>query len=55
MVEKRTDLVRFCEKQKDRVKDHYQGILFAVETKFREQMEQLTDLESRVVKFYEDK
>jgi hypothetical protein len=37
------------------VKEHYQGIIFAIETKLRESFDYLTDMENRVIRLYDEK
>ncbi|CAK55803.1 unnamed protein product (macronuclear) [Paramecium tetraurelia] len=53
--EKKYDLVRFCEKQKDKVNEHYHQMVIALDNKLKEQIDYLNELQLKAVEIFDQK
>ncbi|CAD8071699.1 unnamed protein product [Paramecium sonneborni] len=55
LLEKKDDLIRFCEKQKDKVREHYHIMTTTLDHKLKEQIDYLNELQGKALTMFEQK
>lgn len=55
LQEKRNKFIRYCELQKDKVKDYYHCMTQVLDNKLREQIDYLNDLQLKALNFFDQK
>ncbi|CAD8167923.1 unnamed protein product [Paramecium pentaurelia] len=55
LLQKKEDLTKFCEMQKDKVKEHYNSMKTALDNKLKEQIDYLNELQYKAITLFDQK
>ncbi|CAD8155851.1 unnamed protein product [Paramecium octaurelia] len=55
LLQKKDDLTKFCEMQKDKVREHYTSMRIALDNKLKEQIDYLNELQYKAITLFDQK